>query len=571
MAENKELPSHDSEGNQTDGDSLPKRFLKVLGASIGAGTAAGAAAVGGMALDQGLSPSETHRLIKEISRLEGMKAPTQYRDPRNSGWKPLRPLKDKTAIRASRLSNKGNLGDFLDNLKSFYIPEDHKVFLPSKKPLQSIVAHELGHASSKGPGLFNDLRKANMKHLYPRSKLWSGLPAWALLSEKEEIRDLAAPVSLALASPVLAEEAIASGKALKNLYKLRGAKAALRGAPGLAGAFATYASVPGGVWLGNKWITGKNKAAKTQKDEESLRMSKAASNAFWQGFEKASSEEQPAKRSNAAFAAQVGAATTGALTAHGVASDVLRENKDFKRVKSSKSTADLVKKMKPGDIVFSRFVEPRHTKDKELLQKLKRLKGVLAVGGGAEHYHASLYVGRGNTMEHPGQIHRAGIHSAHAQLGRGHNSIVFRPKVSKRVKEQAVSRARQLKGRAYGTNMEIFQKGVRNLLNPMAGVGKRRAKTLKGNVLCTDVITHAYPSLFPDKDSTINQMSRHPKMEMVARLTKNKSKPKGWESVLAKGVHPILKNLKWGVGAGLLTAGGLKVKQSLGKGKKEEV
>ena len=284
MAKNKELPSHDSEGNQTDGDNLPKRFLKALGASIGAGTAAGVATVGGMALDKGLSPSETHRLIEEISRLEGMKAPTQYRDPRNSGWKPLRPLKDKAAIRASRLSNKGNLGTLLSNLTSFYSPEDHKVFLPSKKPLQSVVAHELGHASSKGRGLFNDLRKANLKHLYPRSKLWSGLPTWALLSEKEEVRDLAAPVSLALASPVLAEEAIASGKALKNLYKLRGAKAALRGAPGLAGAFATYASVPGGVWLGNKWITGKNKAAKTQKDEESLRMSKAASATFEGGL-----------------------------------------------------------------------------------------------------------------------------------------------------------------------------------------------------------------------------------------------------------------------------------------------
>lgn len=115
-----------------------------------------------------------------------------------------------------------------------------------KDPRAGSLAHELGHAGSAGKlwrsgGFGRGFLKAEM-FAHKLSPLATPL---ALLTNTETGDKIAPYASLAMTTPTLVEEASASIKALRDLNRFRGRGAALRAAPGLAGAFGTYLATPG--------------------------------------------------------------------------------------------------------------------------------------------------------------------------------------------------------------------------------------------------------------------------------------------------------------------------------------
>ena len=126
-----------------------------------------------------------------------------------------------------------------------YSPGTHQIFSFGDQKA-GLLAHEFGHAKNfQGPyremSRFNKLRA----HLHnPKLMYASGiLPLIGAASDDEQIQD-AAPLSALLMVPMLLEEGAASLRGLYDVTKSLGLKRGLKAAPGLAAAWATYASIP---------------------------------------------------------------------------------------------------------------------------------------------------------------------------------------------------------------------------------------------------------------------------------------------------------------------------------------
>lgn len=208
-------------------DNIGGRIKKTQDAAAITGVVTLGAMAAGAMVDETLSPQERDKLITDVSH--------HFKIPKPS------------------VTEVGH--DFM----SAYHPGEHSIRV-APWPKQGIVSHELGHASSKAPatGMLSKLRRSNFNVDGITRRLYS-LPAVGLLSGDEKVRNMAAPASLLLAAPTLIEEGVATTQALKALHKTRGLRSAARAAPGLLGAFSTYASVPLGIHFANKWIVGKRK------------------------------------------------------------------------------------------------------------------------------------------------------------------------------------------------------------------------------------------------------------------------------------------------------------------------
>ena len=174
----------------------------------------------------------------------------------------------RTPLQASDLgravvdeARKSGVGVDLGSYPAMAVLDDRQIYgPPNMRP--SVAAHELGHltgSTSKWLHKLGPLRNPTvLGGLALGAAAASGLPeAIARSGADDETRNRAMVALQALGAaaagaqlPVLAEEMRASGRALRYLYRLGGLKSAVRGAPALAAAGATYAtqSLPG-AWL----------------------------------------------------------------------------------------------------------------------------------------------------------------------------------------------------------------------------------------------------------------------------------------------------------------------------------
>lgn len=271
---------------------------------------------------------------------------------------------------------------------------------------------------------------------------------------------------------------------------------------------------------------------------------------FWEGFLKAANE-----RTDAEKAVGVGAATTGVLAGHHALRDIMRERRENKSTRPSKTWREFRKELQPGDVLFSRS----NVKNK----KLFTVKDYLQPGVGSPHYHAQVYIGDGKIFHHPGEGHVAQKNIAKVQLGRGEDVVAYRPNVSDKEKTRAIKDIpKALSKRPYKSGIATTAMGLKNLLVP-GGAGKACHKTPSGKIVCTTVVSSSYPSLFRE-NTNIEEMRRNPKMKMVARLNRG-APPSLRERVLTRGVYPVVKNLKWGLGAGGLAYLGKRVHDAVQK------
>lgn len=188
-------------------------LAKNMGGNIAAGAASAGAMVGGVALEGKISDSKFDSLSKAIKRQEGID-PAVFKGPA---------------------------------LQSQFDPKSNIV---SSGSHNSLLGHELGHASvksDKGNKALKFLRRTGAKGYMP-ARLAGGAAALSAIgmstSDNEKINKIAPYVPLAVASPILAEEGVATFKGLKNIKKHVGGKAALKAALPLAVGFGSYLAAP---------------------------------------------------------------------------------------------------------------------------------------------------------------------------------------------------------------------------------------------------------------------------------------------------------------------------------------
>lgn len=209
------------------------------------------------------SPEEIKKYVHDVSKLRGIKSKFQF-DPYQDGG-------------------------------AFYLPteayHDGVVSLP-KKTRVPVAAHEFGHAQSIGRygKLVSPGKLQTMFELARGAARYSPLApaAVAALGDGNKTTEKIAPYSgLAMAAPMLLEEASANIHALRDLHKLRGLKGAVKGLPDLGISFASYLSGPAiSGYLVHRAIKMKNDEKKKGKSNMQKAASSNISEVFWSGFDK---------------------------------------------------------------------------------------------------------------------------------------------------------------------------------------------------------------------------------------------------------------------------------------------
>jgi hypothetical protein len=236
------------------------------------------------------------------------------------------------------------------------------------------------------------------------------------------------------------------------------------------------------------------------------------------------------------YALGAGLATTGALATRHTLRDIVNEAAERKLVPGTKRWDEFISKLEPGDLLFSKVNKTNADSG--------YIKNVLQVGTGSPYYHASMYTGKGDIFEAPGGDFKSDYYSGKKEMGRNRDIVAYRPNVSEKSRAKAaIETPKALKGFKYMDDSDTLKMGLNNLFVPGAG---GCVKTDKG-VVCTTVPQHAYKGLF-NAATNVEEMQRHPNMEMVARL--EKKAPGMLDRFLTRGVYPVLKNLKWGLAAG---------------------
>jgi len=284
-------------------------------------------------------------------------------------------------------------------------------------------------------------------------------------------------------------------------------------------------------------------------------------------------------KSDARKATEVAAGTTGALAATKALKEEIVDRVENAKVRKTRSIKDLKKKLKPGDILFTRY-DPKHSPDWDFdvpknLQKyvkgkkniklpIKASEFVQFGAGGSTHYHGALYVGGGRALEAEGQAYKSKINSL-KEVVKGNDVKVYR--VTNQPKSEitkGVNWAKKQKGVRYGTMPELLRHGAGHLFGRG---GPKSCRTPKGKgkpIVCTTTITKAHPKTFKREYMSPDEMRAKKGVKLVARFgrtppTRVKSK------ILQRVVYPVLKKGKWGALAGAATYLGAKGKKKYDK------
>lgn len=213
-------------------------------ATIVAPTVAGLGAMGAMSLEEASSSSDLRKLVEESNKgLKHKIKPTISRPLGAPSW------------------YRNGAHDLMDNT------------ITTTNPSVTIMAHEFGHAKNfQGPlihkNVFGKEVKGNLpafaKAMAFRNKLYgpAGVlaPLAASVFSSEENMDKAPLYSLLGAPPIL-EEAAASARGLKDIYKSLGLKRMAKSVLPLAAALGSYVAAPAtAAYLSNRIVKKRKEA-----------------------------------------------------------------------------------------------------------------------------------------------------------------------------------------------------------------------------------------------------------------------------------------------------------------------
>lgn len=200
---------HKQSARQLSMDERREQAMQAGGlATIGAGAGLTGLALGGQALERGLTPAASQKGLEPALR-QHMEVPKDVRVWRTA----------PSALRAG------------------YSPKARVVQLP-KKVAPGIMAHEFGHASGKHIPEIPHLRQLGPRAVIPL----------ALLSQLYTDPGSTATKALqygpaALMAPMVAEEARASMRGVRGIYRAKGVGAAVRSLLSTVPALGTYAGM----------------------------------------------------------------------------------------------------------------------------------------------------------------------------------------------------------------------------------------------------------------------------------------------------------------------------------------
>lgn len=267
---------------------------------------------------------------------------------------------------------------------------------------------------------------------------------------------------------------------------------------------------------------------------------------FWRGFTKQASKDRDFTAGEAALAAGGLATGVGAVRT-GVQQSKIHAAE--KALAQSRSFNDFISKLEPGDVIFSRSINKKRKRRVDL-------HDIVQSGSGSPHVHTQVYQGRGNTLDIGGPNMKGEASKAYAHLGAGNDLIAYRANTSKKSRQRASQRANVLRGAEYVSEPKFVGRGAQALLG---APGRACNISSKGGLICNDVALKAHSDTFKKRHQTIADMKANKNMSPVARLSK--LKPSLRDTITHRGVYPVLKNLKWGVGAGALAGAAIGAKK----------
>ena len=261
-------------------------------------------------------------------------------------------------------------------------------------------------------------------------------------------------------------------------------------------------------------------------------------------------QEAEERKSRLEQAAGLGAATTGGLALNHSIRHTLQDIGEERAVPKTNSWREYLKKLQPGDVIFSReFGKDDRGK--------AHIYDALAAAKGDNFVHPTVYRGGGMISEAGGADVPA---KARARMSASHYPLEQRAYRFKNIADPEKARAFQfldeMAGTPYKSATDTALHGLGHLAGVQVPTTGKACRVGKDGVVCSELVAEAFPKRFKDRLMSPIDMRHHPDMEMVARYGHSVDVPLG-ERVLARGVYPVLRNLKWGLGAGALGYAGL--------------
>lgn len=259
---------------------------------------------------------------------------------------------------------------------------------------------------------------------------------------------------------------------------------------------------------------------------------------------------------------EAGLLTTGSLAArHGIMHELMDRAENAATPKTN-GYQDYLDKLQPGDVLFNREFGKDDRGKAHLYDAISGAKG-------EHHLHPVVYRGGGRIAEAGGGDVPAKARTKMDSSGYPLESQAYR---LKNLGAAEKAKALGFLDQAAGTPYKDVPGIAKHVLGHLAGISPKTTGDVKkacgDGIVCSELVAEAYPKRFTDRYMSPVDMRHHPDMEMVARYGHTLPVPLK-EKLLSRGVYPVLKNLKYGLGAGALAYGGMSLAEYLRKhGKK---
>lgn len=257
---------------------------------------------------------------------------------------------------------------------------------------------------------------------------------------------------------------------------------------------------------------------------------------FFKGFE---------KRALVGMAFGAGMGSGGAFAKAKKEMEVSKIKEDS--IEKSPSLKSFIKKLQPGDVIYSGSVDGDGGED--MAKKLGR-KTIPFLGGNLK-YHVMLYSGKGKAVEsikreegdRRPDVDEIPLSSKYKGLNRSEYTLTaYRPIGADREETRsAVERAKRLIGGKYPDNKEMFAKALKTLVG---APGRKDRISKDDKIVCQDVAIKAYPDKFKRRHLTSAEMQYNSSFTPVAKAGNY-----GYDQTdkfIADNAYPVIKAVRSG-------------------------
>jgi len=263
---------------------------------------------------------------------------------------------------------------------------------------------------------------------------------------------------------------------------------------------------------------------------------------FQDGLEKIAKKN---KRGNSVHTgAVVGGATAlgTAGTALNIRRRTLAEEALESKLKKSHTKNDFMKKLKPGDILYSGY-HPKHSPYVNIGKRKVPIpqSQVVQMVTGSPYYHGMLYAGKGKIIQAEGAKRPLAVRNLKSAMADQRVKAYRIKNLKGKDAEEAIRWARSKVGTPYKSVSDSIKQGLSMLYDPKGGPSSCR-KTGKG-IVCNTLPTKALNKYFKKEYSTIRDIRKNKNVAHIATFARSKI-PRS-DKIVSHVVYPALKSLKY--------------------------